>query len=139
MLLAAYTGLRRSELLGLNPSNWQEPYIVLTNKIKAKKPRTVPVIEDLHDLITLPFKITEVKLRREFEAARDKMKRPDIRFHDLRHTYASWLAKNPDIPLTTIRDILGHSNLSVISRYAHLRGDSFKLISGALDRPKGYK
>lgn len=137
IMLAAYTGLRRSEILGLIPDQWQSPYIVLTNKTKGKKARTVPVIEGLHSLVTLPFKITEFELRREFEMAREKIKRPDIRFHDLRHTYASWLAKNPDIPLTTIRDILGHSNLSVTSRYAHLRGDSFDMISGALNREKG--
>jgi integrase len=132
--LAAYTGLRRGELLTLKPDQWQKPYIVLSNKTKSGKPRTVPVIEDLHDLVTLPFKITEHNLRKAFEAARDAIERPDIRFHDLRHTYASWLAKNPDIPLTTIRDILGHSNLSVTSKYAHLRGDTFDMVSRALKK-----
>ena len=132
--LAAYTGLRRGELLTLKPGQWQSPYIVLDNKTKSGKPRTVPVVEELHPLVTLPFKISEHELRKAFEAARGKIGRTDIRFHDLRHTYASWLAKNPDIPLTTIRDILGHSNLSVTSKYAHLRGDTFDMVSKALKK-----
>lgn len=133
--LAAYTGLRRGELLSLTPDQWQAPYIILRSETtKGKKARTVPVIEELHELVTIPFKVTESTLRTEFERARDAMQRPDIRFHDLRHTYASWLAKNPEIPLTTIRDILGHSNLSVTSKYAHLRGNTMEMVSSALKR-----
>ncbi len=130
--LAAYTGLRRGELLGLKPENWQKPYIVLSSQTKSKKPRTVPVIKELQELVTPPFQIDEHELRIAFEDARDKLERPDIRFHDLRHTYASWLAKNPEIPLTTIRDLLGHSNLTVTSKYSHLRSDSFDAVSKAL-------
>lgn len=131
--LAAYTGLRRGELLKLKPSNWQPPYIILDNKTKGKRGRSIPVINAVQKLVTPPFKITEHELRVSFETAREAIQRPEIRFHDLRHTFASWLAKNPDIPLTTIRDILGHSNLTVTSKYAHLRGDAFDLVSRALD------
>lgn len=137
IVLAAYTGLRRGELLGMTAANWQPPYIVLNSKTKGKKPRTVPLIEPLHNLITLPFQVDDQTLRREFESAREKIGRPDIRFHDLRHTYASWLAKDPSIPLATLRDILGHSNLTVTSKYAHLRGDTMNLVTGALKPPKG--
>lgn len=134
ILLAAYTGLRRGELLRLSPGHWQPPYIVLTSKTKGGKPRAVPVIEDLHPLVHLPFEITEWQLRKEFEQARDAIGRPEIRFHDLRHTYASWLAKDPSIALSTIRDILGHSSLSVTSKYAHLRSDTIDIVSGVLSR-----
>ncbi len=43
-----------------------------------------------------------------------------VRVHDLRHSYASWLASDPNISLTTIRDMLRHSSLSMTNRYAHL-------------------
>jgi integrase len=134
MTIAAYTGLRRNEVLSLKPENWQPPYIILSNKTKSGKPRTIPVIEELHPLVTPPFKITAHMLRKSFEVARECVGRPDIRFHDLRHTYASWLAKNADIPLSTIRDLLGHSSLSVTSKYSHLRGDTFDMVSKALQK-----
>lgn len=132
--LAAYTGLRRGEILGLTRDQWIPPYIVLSSKTKGGRPRSVPVIEELHHLVTPPFRITESAIRSEFERAREAMGRPDIRFHDLRHTYASWLASNPDVPLTTIRDILGHSTLTVTSKYAHLRGDTIGVVTAALKR-----
>lgn len=44
-----------------------------------------------------------------------------VRLHNLRHTFASWIASNPGIPLTKLRDLLGHSSLAASSKYAHLR------------------
>lgn len=132
--LAAYTGLRQGELLRLTKKNWKPPYIILESKTKAKKPRSVPVITDLHSIVTVPFNIGVDRLVKEFRAARERIERPDIRFHDLRHTYASWLAKDPNIPLTVIRDTLGHSNLSVTSKYAHLQGQHADLIENSLKR-----
>jgi integrase len=136
MVLAAYTGLRRSELLKLTPGNWQSPYLVLSSNTKNKKPRTVPVIEGLHDCVTLPFEISENGLRVAFEGARAAIGRPDLRFHDLRHTFASWLMANPTVPVTMVRDLMGHSNLGVTSKYSHLRGDTFGLIDQVLGQVK---
>jgi len=130
-LLAAFTGLRRGELLGLQLENWEAPYITLSSKTKSKRPRTVPVMGELHHLVTPPFNVTDWELRKDFEQAREAIERPEIRFHDLRHTYASWLAKK-NVPLTVIRDLLGHCNLSVTSRYAHLQGQHADLIEKAL-------
>ena len=47
------------------------------------------------------------------------MKMPDIRFHALRHTYASWLVQS-GVPLRAIQDLLGHTSLKMTERYAHL-------------------
>lgn len=132
-MLAAYTGLRQGEIRRLTPENWQPPYIVLGSKTKGKKPRTIPLIPELHYIMTeTKFAQSEWDIRKHFEAARTAIDRPDIRFHDLRHTFASWLIADPNIPLTVIRDLLGHSNLSVTSKYAHLRGIDPDLIAGAL-------
>lgn len=39
--------------------------------------------------------------------------------HGLRHTYASYLASRPDVPLRTIQTMLGHSSLAITERYLH--------------------
>ena len=137
--LAAFTGLRRGELLKLKPENWRPPYIVLDNKTKGKKARSVPVVENLHPLVTLPFKISAEQLRAAFEGAREAIGRPEIRLHDLRHTYASWLAANPAVPLTVMRDLLGHSSTTVTSKYSHLRGDTAALVEKVLGKGKQSK
>ena len=43
----------------------------------------------------------------------------DFRFHDLRHTTASYLAAN-GASLLEIADTLGHKTLSMVKRYSHL-------------------
>ena len=43
----------------------------------------------------------------------------DFRFHDLRHTTASYLAQN-GASLLEIADVLGHKQIEVTKRYAHL-------------------
>lgn len=43
----------------------------------------------------------------------------DFRFHDLRHSAASYLAMN-GASLAEIAEILGHKTLSMVKRYSHL-------------------
>lgn len=43
----------------------------------------------------------------------------DFRWHDLRHTTASYLAMN-GASLATIKEALGHKTLDMVNRYAHL-------------------
>lgn len=54
----------------------------------------------------------------------------DFRFHDLRHTAASYLAMN-GASLAEIAEIVGHKTLQMVKRYAHL-SDSH--VAGVLEK-----
>ena len=62
-------------------------------------------------------------------------RRHKIVFHSLRHTFASWLVQQ-DIHLSVISRLLGHSDIQLTMRYAHLSLNQEKkaveLLSGAL-------
>ena len=117
ILLAALTGLRRGELLRLKASDKRAGALTLA-ETKSGRPRLVPLPPQVAS-IKLPLNLGESKLRVGFEAAREKAGIPHVRFHDLRHTYASWLVQAGS-GLTVVRDLLGHSSLAVTSRYSHL-------------------
>lgn len=124
--LSARTGLREAEVL--RAARIREGCIeVAPEDAKSGRPRLVPVPPDMPGL-TLPIGITYNQLRREFESARIAAGLPHVRFHDLRHTAASWWL-GTGASLATVRDLLGHSSVSVTSRYLHLLpGD---LVRGA--------
>ena len=42
-----------------------------------------------------------------------------VRFHDLRHTFASHLAM-ASVPIRTIQQLMGHESLDMTLKYAHL-------------------
>lgn len=60
-----------------------------------------------------------VDLRQPWEKALKQTGIEDFRFHDLRHSAASYLAMN-GASLNEIAAVLGHKTLSMVQRYAHL-------------------
>lgn len=45
-------------------------------------------------------------------------------FYDLRHTYASWLVQG-SVSIYTVKNLMGHSDISSTMRYAHLDYDTY--------------
>lgn len=117
ILMASLSGLRRGELLALTPEDRRDDSLVL-NDTKNGRPRVVPLPPQAMK-ISLPIKLSPDGLEWGFREARRKAGLHAVRFHDLRHTYASWLVQS-GASLTVVRDLLGHSSLAVTSRYAHL-------------------
>ena len=70
-------------------------------------------------------------LRRVYGPAREAAGRPDLRFHDLRHTGAV-LAAATGATLAELMARLGHSTVSAAMRYQHAAADRDKVIAEAL-------
>ncbi|WP_257243223.1 tyrosine-type recombinase/integrase [Desulfovibrio legallii] len=49
-------------------------------------------------------------------------RREKVCFHTLRHTFASWLVQN-GTPLALVSRLLGHKDIRMTMRYAHLAPD----------------
>ena len=76
-------------------------------------------------LSALPLGLDYWQLHKQFLAACKKAKMKGLRFHDLRHTCASWLI-NEGVDLYTVGKILGHSGPQTTARYAHLAKDTLE-------------
>ena len=57
--------------------------------------------------------------------ARDRAGLPTVRFHDLRHTFASLLI-NEGVSLYEVQRLLGHHHITMTERYAHLLPDTLQ-------------
>ena len=64
-------------------------------------------------------------------AALDEAKIKDFRFHDPRHTAASYLAMS-GATVPEITAVLGHRTLQMVKRYAHLSDQHTAVVEPAL-------
>lgn len=99
--------------------------------------RHVPITDDLEDLFDRlaqqPTPLAHVKrrnLQRRWRAAAHAAGLKGLRLHDLRHTYASWLAQ-AGVSLTVIKELLGHADITTTQRYAHLCPDTLAATARA--------
>jgi len=77
------------------------------------------------------------EFRKQWFAVLNEAGITNFRFHDLRHTAASNLAKN-GATLLEIAEVLGHSNTTVTKRYAHLCIDHKRdLINRVMGKIRG--
>ncbi|WP_433793057.1 tyrosine-type recombinase/integrase [Actinoplanes sp. CA-252034] len=56
-----------------------------------------------------------------------------LRFHDLRHSYATWLISE-GVPVNAVQKVMGHANASTtLDRYTHAPTDYQALVRGVFD------
>ena len=108
---------------------------VLENRLQQTKEKIEKKIKkknievDKKDRI---FKHSDSEFRRAFKRALEKAGLPtSIRIHDLRHTFASWLAMS-GVPIQQIQMLLGHAEITMTLRYAHLNPSILKSASEAV-------
>lgn len=135
VLIALSTGARYSEITNLtwknidmehrqfhflNTKNGEDRGVAITSSVydELKEFKKLQNINSNLLFATQDGK-TVLYLRGQFERALKAAKISDFHFHDLRHTAASYLAKN-GASLLEIATILGHKTLAMVQRYAHL-------------------
>ena len=71
-------------------------------------------------------------INKSFQTAKNKAKIQDFRFHDLRHTFGSYLVMQ-GIDLKTAQQIMGHKDIRMTMRYAHLSPEYVQKAVETLD------
>jgi integrase len=134
VVLLLFTGCRKRELLD---AKWEhidiEKRIWRIPTTKSGKLRHVPLSDTVVDILEniprfegCPYVLPNPQTQKPFNTiyyswntARNRAAMPDLRMHDLRHSFASFLI-NSGRSLYEVQHILGHSQLSTTQRYAHL-------------------
>lgn len=133
VLMAITTGARRGELLGLRWADIDRARAVAyVQTTKNNEPRVLPLVPAVLEEMarfsgaagSLLFHARARPDRpHQFEpgwrTALSRSRIRSVRFHDLRHTCASYLAQH-GASILEIADVLGHKQLAMSKRYSHL-------------------
>ncbi|BBL75061.1 tyrosine-type recombinase/integrase [Methylomagnum ishizawai] len=147
VVVALSTGMREGKILGLYWKAPKEPpkdrawgvvdasaARITLHQTKNKERRVLPLsghalelvrelakVRSLNTTLLFPGRKPEqpVDLRFAWVNALEQAGIQDFRFHDLRHSAASYLAMN-GTSLNEIAEVLGHKTLQMVRRYAHL-------------------
>ncbi|MBI4231201.1 MAG: site-specific integrase [Planctomycetes bacterium] len=149
VLVALHSGLRRGELLALRWRDIDFARGVLTvANSKSGRMRHIPMNETLREalhgverIVGSPYVFCNADgkpygtVKTGFWGACRRAGLEGVRFHDLRHTFASWLVIEGK-PLAVVRELLGHASFEMTLRYAHLAPDQKADAVASLDRPR---
>ena len=134
LLVALNTGMRRGEILNLR---WKhidfEARQIRVENTKSGRTRHIGINSSLSEVFKqlkgvqgpdsyvfvnpeTGTKYTDLKTA--FKGACIRAKIVGLRFHDLRHTFATRLVQN-GVDLITVKQLLGHSTVTVTERYTH--------------------
>ena len=147
VVVALHTGMRKGEILGLT---WQDidfgAGTITVHHTKNNEPKVIPMNRTLYEeLQRLPRHLHSDyvfcnpqgqpydEVKRSFKTACRKAGIKDFRFHDLRHTFASYLVMH-NVNLKTVQHLLGHKDIRMTLRYSHLSREHLQAAVGSLDR-----
>ena len=135
VIMALSTGARKNEILSLK---WQDidfrRGLITLHETKNDERRSLPLKGHAQKLLSAHAKVRNLKcdyvfpskskcqpidIRTAWENALIKAEIDNFRFHDLRHSAASYLAMN-GATLAEIAEVLGHKTLQMVKRYAHM-------------------
>ena len=148
VLTALHTGMRKDEILSLT---WEAVDMthgfIRLKQTKNGTAQALPFNETLWSLFSglrtrqdTPWVLHDAEGRRHndirhpFDRACEAAGLVNVHFHDLRHTFASWLVMK-SIPLATVSNLLGHSSPTMTLRYAHLSPKHLTAAVRVLDTP----
>jgi len=135
VVLALSTGARMSEIMYLQ---WKDidfqRRIMRLELTKNGEKRAIPISSHAFELVLQMSKVRRIdspylfpradgkkpfEIKKHWQKAVQEARLTDFKFHDLRHTAASYLAMN-GASLLEISNILGHKQMKMVKRYAHL-------------------
>jgi len=150
IITALSTGMRRGEILELR---WSDIDFIRYNihireeNSKSKKSRDVPMSSLLAEtlkkqdmssefIFSHPLKKDKARINISwsFRVALRKSGIEKLRFHDLRHTAASWMVVDCGIDLVTVSEILGHSDIKTTMIYCHASQESKRRAVEGLEK-----
>ncbi len=142
VILALHTGMRRGEIANLT---WRdidfERQQVFVRRTKTGRNGFVPMNRTVNELLhslpraagdeeTMLFEVKWIESAWRKVCAVSGI--TDLRFHDLRHTFASRLLE-AGASLQEVRDFLGHTSASTTLRYTHTNSSALRKAVEALD------
>ena len=133
VVTALETGMRRGELRGLK---WEdvsfETRTIYLHRTKNNTARAVPIsdrllvlLQTLHSQRVGEFVFSKLDgkpygdWKRSFATACRRAGVKGFRFHDLRHTFASYLVMG-GVDIRTVQELLGHQDIKMTVRYCQL-------------------
>jgi integrase len=146
IIIATNTGMRKGEILSLKWDQIRGEFIYL-EKTKTDKARQIPINDDLAECfksirkrqgLTTKYIFCDQNghikdIKTAFNAALKRAEILDFRPHDLRHTFASHYVMRGG-SLGALQKILGHADIKMTMRYAHLSKEfakeEIKLLDG---------
>ncbi|MFA6358464.1 MAG: site-specific integrase [Candidatus Omnitrophota bacterium] len=140
-----YSGLRQEELFNLRWENidFTRRVISVANKgdfkTKSRRNRVIPlhpclklILQPLRKQKGLCFDTTNERKIFNRILLKAKLKEPRVRWHTLRHTFATQ-ALMAGVPLFTVSRWLGHSDIKTTMKYAHFCPDHSQREINKLD------
>lgn len=136
---ALFTGARMTEILSMtwDKVDFERSIAIVSNDVaKSGKARALPLNNTALDLLQKLYQTrrsefvfhrgTDKQIGRidwhDFHQALEKSNIHNFRFHDLRHTWASWHVQ-AGTPLYTLKEMGGWETLEMVKKYAHLNAD----------------